>query len=99
MLKIKTKEFGKILKVNNLINTDLIIQSVDLNLDIPKSQKVFDNDELIKLIKTSNTDIMIYTISSFTVDNELYSAMKTLNLKGYNIYLYILEDNNPWFLD
>lgn len=67
---------------------------------IPGSIKCTASEELCNALDSaSNTGMVVYSISSFVVDDGLYMRMRMSNCRGVDLFLYTIESHRVWYAD
>ncbi len=97
------ENFGRIYQVTKLKSIRnkenlQIIQTFGRPLE--KSYKCTEQYKLYKILtRDIHSDVLIQTISSFEINDEMIRLFKICNCKGYNIYLHTFETYKLFFVD
>ncbi|KAI5169180.1 hypothetical protein PAEPH01_0508 [Pancytospora epiphaga] len=100
---LKTQNIGRIYQVSgrlflNKYRNASIIQT--FGTPIHRSIKCTSKEELMEILASSkDTEFLIYTISSFTVDCQLYNSMRMSNCRGVTLILYTFDSHRVWYAD
>lgn len=100
------KSVNKIGKIYQVINLASIKNKQNMNIiqtfgkPIEKSFKCNDKYTLYNYLNVKlQTDVLIYTISLFVIDDEMVKMFKIFNCRGFDIYLYTIETYRLYFVD
>lgn len=102
-LAVQNKKMGRIYQITEKIQEFLnpgfhVIQT--FGKPLPNAILCAERYLLKKILEASqDKSIVIFTISSFEVDEELFSWLRRFVCTGNNVYLFTMEKTKVWFCD